>query len=303
MSESMTGRIELHPIPTLTLSDHQFLTGQAAGRAALIAGELRLPAGLGPFPAVVLIHGSGGVGANVQRWAVELNRIGVAAFVLDCFTGRGISSTIPNQSLLGGLAMIYDAYRALELLSKHCSLEPTRIVVMGFSKGGFAALYASLKRFQAHYAPKTVGFAAYIPFYARCDIHLEQDEDVADRPIRIFHGEADDWILLEPVRRYVQRLQARGKDVQLTTYPGARHAFDNPNYPDEFRFEDAEVSTHCRLAERDGEICNLETGELYTNRDPCVRRGASVGSNEAAYQQALEAVRGFLRRLFRLPLS
>jgi hypothetical protein len=35
---------------------------------------------------------------------------------------------------------------------------------MGISKGGFLALYASLKRLQRVYGPKDLEFAAYIPF-------------------------------------------------------------------------------------------------------------------------------------------
>jgi dienelactone hydrolase len=300
MAKSPTGRIELHPIHTQTLTDRQFLAGQLDGEPALIAGELRLPVGEGPFPAVVLIHGSGGVGANVHRWAAELNNFGVAAFLLDCFTGRGVTSTISDQSRLGGLAMIYDAYRALELLAQRPNVDRARIALMGFSKGGFAALYASVMRFQRYYAPEDAEFCAYIPFYARCDIRFEQDEDAANRPIRMFHGEADDWIPVEPVRRYVERLQAASKDVQLTTYPEARHAFDSPNYSPLFRFEDAEISSHCRLAEENGEICNLDTGKPFTNKDACVTRGASVGSNEAAYHHAMATVREFLRELFQL---
>jgi dienelactone hydrolase len=299
-SFGQTARIEIHPIQTQTLSDHQFLTGASDGKPALIAAELRLPDGPGPFPAVVLVHGSGGVGGNVHRWAGELNSIGVAAFIVDCFTGRGITSTIPDQSLLGGLAMIYDTYRALELLSKHPRIDKTRIAVMGFSKGGFAALYASMKRFQGYYAPSGVEFASYIPFYARCDIAFSQDENITDRPIRIFHGEADDWVPLEPAKRYVARLKAAGKDVQIATLPGARHAFDSATYPPVFTFADAELSDRCRLIEKDGYIFNLGTGKPFTHQDACITRGATVGSNPVAYEQTLAAVKSFLTITFNL---
>ena len=238
-----TSRIEIHPIQTVTLSDHQFLTGATDGAPAVIAGELRLPAGAGPFPAAVLIHGSGGVGSNVHRWAVEFNNIGMAAFIVDCFSGRGITSTIPDQSQLGGLAMIYDTYRALDVLANHSQIDKTRVAAMGFSKGGFAVLYASMRRFQGYYATGGVEFAAYLPFYARCDIAFALDENVTDHPIRIFHGEADDWVPVEPAKRYVARLQAAGKDVKITTFPGARHVFDSATYPPVFAFPDAEVAS------------------------------------------------------------
>ncbi len=300
-AQGHTTRIEIHPIQTVTLSDHQFLTGATDGVPAVIAGELRLPAGAGPFPAVVLIHGSGGVGSNVHRWAVEFNNIGMAAFIVDCFSGRGITSTIPDQSLLGGLSMIYDTYRALDVLANHSQIDKTRVAAMGFSKGGFAVLYASMRRFQGYYATGGVEFAAYLPFYARCDIAFALDENVADRPIRIFHGEADDWVPVEPAKRYAARLQAAGKDVKITTFPGARHVFDSATYPPVFAFPDAEVASQCRLAEQDGEIFNLNTGQPFTHKDACITRGATVGSNSAAYKQTLAAVKAFFTTTFKLP--
>jgi len=112
---------------------------------------------------VVLVHGSAGAGAGEVQWSQELNQIGVATFLMDCFTGRGIVQTITDQSQLGHLAMIVDAYRALELLSKHAQIDASRIAVMGFSKGGFVALYSSMRRFQRVYGPASSEFAAYIP--------------------------------------------------------------------------------------------------------------------------------------------
>jgi len=91
-----TARLEIYSIETLTLTDQQFLLGAKDGKPARIGGELRLPPGTTRIPAVVLIHGSGGVGANVDGWAQALNAMGIAALILDTFTGRGISQTITD---------------------------------------------------------------------------------------------------------------------------------------------------------------------------------------------------------------
>ena len=43
--KELAARTEVRPIETLTLTDQQFLTGDKSGKAAVIAGELRLPQG------------------------------------------------------------------------------------------------------------------------------------------------------------------------------------------------------------------------------------------------------------------
>jgi dienelactone hydrolase len=152
MSKAQVARTELHAVPTLT---QDFLTGQQKnGSSVTIAGALRIPRlGSDRLPVVILVHGSGGVGGNVDRWSQELNGVGLATFTLDSFTARGLQSTSANQALLGRLNMIFDSYRALAVLSTHPRIDPAKIVLMGFPRGGQATLYASLNRFPAHARP------------------------------------------------------------------------------------------------------------------------------------------------------
>jgi hypothetical protein len=70
--------------------------------------------------------------------------MGISTFVIDGFSGRGLTAVGPNQALLGRLNFILDIYRALDILAKHPRVDPERIALMGFSRGGQAALYASL---------------------------------------------------------------------------------------------------------------------------------------------------------------
>ena len=60
--------------------------------------------------AVILIHGSGGIGAAHARWVDELNSVGVATFLVDSFSGRCIVNTITDQSQLDTLPMMVDAW-------------------------------------------------------------------------------------------------------------------------------------------------------------------------------------------------
>src|SRR5581483_5974030 len=97
-------RNEVIPVTTVTLTDEQFLTGSRDGKPATVAGVLRVPnIEVGRVPAVVLVHGSGGPGGNIDYWQRQLNAVGVATFALDVFTGRGITRTIEDQTQLGRL--------------------------------------------------------------------------------------------------------------------------------------------------------------------------------------------------------
>jgi dienelactone hydrolase len=197
--------------------------------------------------------------------------------------------------------MIVDAFRALELLAKHPQIDASRIAVMGFSKGGFVALYSSLKRFQRTYCVAGVEFAAHIPFYPPCNTVYLEDELASDRPIRVFHGAADDFVSIEPCRSYVARLRRAGKDVQLAEYAGARHVFDNPLYTPPLFLADAVTTNRCLREERaNGEIVNIETGQPASWSDPCVARGATVGYDAVATAEATKSVKGFLAETFRL---
>jgi hypothetical protein len=97
-------RTEVRPVETVTLSTQQFLTGNQDGKPTMLAGELRIPKpGTDKLAAVILIHGSGGIGADKARWIEELNSAGVATFLVDSFSGRGIFNTINDQSQLDSL--------------------------------------------------------------------------------------------------------------------------------------------------------------------------------------------------------
>jgi dienelactone hydrolase len=299
-TRGLTVRTEIHPFETTTLTDKAFLTG-AAGTPARIAGELRLPGDLERYPAVILIHGSGGVTANVDRWARELHAIGVAAFIVDCFTGRGVAETVTDQTRLGALTMIADAYRALDHLADHRNIDPNRIALMGFSKGGFATIYAAMTRFQKMYGPRKASFAAYIPFYPACSTKYLEDEITVDAPIRIFHGSADDYVPVDPCRKYVARLRAAGRNVELTEFPGAHHVFDNPLYMPFVNPPNPKVAGFCEREERKpGEIVMAATGKSFTWDDPCVRHKATVGYDAAATAQSTEMLKDFLRAIFKV---
>jgi dienelactone hydrolase len=195
--------------------------------------------------------------------------------------------------------MMNDAFAALAVLAKHPRIDPDKIAVMGFSKGAIPSLYASMNRFQSAYAPEGASFAAYIGFYTPCNTVLIGDEKVSDKPIRLYHGVADDWVPIGPCRDYVARLKKVSANVDLVEYPGATHGFDIQTIPGTLQLPQAQTARKCRFEEKpQGVIINSDTGQPASFNDPCIERGVAVAYNAEATDAARKDVVEFLSKLF-----
>jgi dienelactone hydrolase len=288
-------------ILSLTLSDQQFLTGKKGDKPVTVAGELRIAQGNGRLPVVVLMHGSGGIGAGPQAWAGKFNSAGISTFTIDGFTGRGLAMVGSNQAALGRCNLIIDIFRSLEILEKHPAVDASRIGLMGFSRGGQAALYASVERFRRMWKTSEADFAAYIPFYPDCGTTYLNDETVAARPIRVFHGPDDDANSVSNTKKYIARLRSAGADVELTEYAGAHHTFDNPLLFGKIIETSLQSVCNCDIREiEDGLLVNTATGKPFSYDDACVQFGPHVGGDAAATQHAYEAVLSLLYEQFGL---
>lgn len=305
-------RIEVRPVETMTLSRQKVLKGDQDGKPVWIAGELRFPLktdelvpgpGAGGFPAVILLNGSGGVNPSAERWAAELNAMGVATLILDSFSGRSIAQTANanQESQLDSLAMVVDAYRALGTLAKDRRIDAKRIAVMGFSKGAVPAVYSSNLRFQRLYAAPGTRFAAHIGFYTPCHTVYRGDDRTTGKPIRLFHGQADDYIAIGPCRDYVARLKQAGADATLTEFPKAMHEFDSALMRHTHTLPEADTQRNCRWREGDdGMVVNAKTGRPYGVDDPCVVLGPQMGYDAPATLAAERDVKAFLTATFKL---
>ena len=303
MPKEVAARVEIYAIPSLTISDRQFLTGDADGKAVTVAGEFRIAQGSGRLPVVVLMHGSSGVGATTEAWVHKFNTMGISTFVIDGFTGRGLTVVGPNQALLGRLNLILDIYRSLDILAKHPRVDPERIVLMGFSRGGQAALYASLDRFNKLWNKSGAQFAGYIPFYPDCSTSYATDTEVAARPIRIFHGTPDDYNPVASCKAYVARLQAAKRDVVLTEYPDSTHGFDAGllGLSTVAVSANAQTARNCHIKEGEGGVLiNADTQAPFGYKDACIELNPHVGGNPATAEAARKAVTDFLQALFKL---
>ena len=173
---------------------------------------------------------------------------------------------------------------------------------MGFSRGGQAALYASLRQFHKMWNRSGVEFAGYVPFYPDCATTFVSDTDVVDRPIRVFGGTPDDYNPIALCKAYVARLKAAGRDVELTEYPNAPHSFDNPlGAQPAAASPNSQSVRNCTIQEEPvGVLINAATKQPFSYQDACVERGPHMGHDPEATRQVKQAVKSFVRGILKL---
>ena len=304
LADGRAGRVEFRSV---TPSGPTALVQRTAD-GAVVAGHLALPSGVtGRVPAMVIAHGSGGIlPGREDAWARRLQALGIATFAVDSFGPRGIATTARDQSQLSTMANLADALAALRLLATHPRVDPARIGVIGFSRGGQVALYSALEPLRRAVVDEAgPRFAAHVALYPSCSIPYRAAQ-VTGAPILMLLGAADDYTPPQPCRAYADWFRGRGAPVRAVEYAGAYHDFDVPEPP---RFRPALQSARACNAEVDveaGAVRRLDTGEALRGADAsaflrgCMQRGATIGGDRAALAAAERDVAEFLSAVFGL---
>jgi dienelactone hydrolase len=207
----------------------------AGGKTWATGGELRVPTGsttlAAPtrWPAVVIVHGSGGVDSRGGWYARQLNRAGFATLEIDLWAARGISGPETRPKL--PTETLPDAFAALTYLSSRSDIDPGRIGLMGFSWGGVVSMLSATAPVQAALGGPGKAFAAFAPFYPVCWAYnlvpgLEFQK-LTGKPVFIQAGAEDRYDDPDSCEKLQRSLPDAAKAlVTVTTYPGATHAWD-----------------------------------------------------------------------------
>lgn len=102
-----------------------------------LAGTLLLPAGTGPFPVVLLVHGDGAQTRGLERYTHIINAFlsaGIACFTWDK-PGTGNSSGDWLQQSMQQRAQ--ETHAAMQMLAKRKDIQAQHIGLLGFSQAGW----------------------------------------------------------------------------------------------------------------------------------------------------------------------
>jgi dienelactone hydrolase len=193
-----------------------------------IDGKLFLPPDASdskPMPLLIVVPGSLGVAASHLAHAETLTGIGIAAFVLDPFGARGVSSTVANQTHYSFAASAYDVLAAWKVLSTRPQIDAARIGAQGHSRGGSAVLTAATRRFADACVGRGKGLKAVLAAYPWSG-HQFLDPAVGDTEIRVLMGDRDEWCSPMQVQGHMQAIRLTGGKATLRLFGGAAHSFD-----------------------------------------------------------------------------
>jgi dienelactone hydrolase len=175
----------------------------------------------GKIPAVLLIHGSGGLKLEHKKfYAEEFAKMGIATIAIDSFTPRGVTSTIQDQTLVAPLAMARDAMAVLKAMADNPHIDTNKVGVMGFSKGGLTVMNLALM--------KASKFSLYIALYPACN-QFRLDPLTNTHPMLVLLGAEDKYDEPTLCKEQVEYLKEHGsKNIHLEIIPNAQHAWDVP---------------------------------------------------------------------------
>ncbi len=203
------------------------------GKTILIGARLQLPANIkGKMPAVIMMHGTGGIRYSGVYYAAALNSAGIATLEVDQWGGRGLpggASSRPEH-LGDNLPDIAGAYH---LLGERPEIDMSRVGIFGESMGGIQTLLMMTQHNSDTILGPGVHFQAAVALYPICWLYNHVPgadfKDLVNAPVRIMVGDADDYDGGgEACKELVSELAPQdAAHISVRVFPGATHIFDS----------------------------------------------------------------------------
>jgi dienelactone hydrolase len=189
-----------------------------------MVGHFAQPAGVGPWPGVLIGHDGVGLNDYQRRRADHLAEQGYAALAMDYHGGRWFSD--PQEMLARVLPMLTDPDRlrligraALDVLVAQPGVDDGRLAALGYGAG--ATVVLELGR-------AGVAFRGIAAIQPGPPVPHPAETAAIRGAVLIGIGSEDPIQAPEPLRVFTRELQDAGVDWRMNIYGGAQHAFHIP---------------------------------------------------------------------------
>lgn len=206
-----------------------------------LGAVLRVPYGKDgqKFPAVIVVHGSGGVDSRGEHYVNELNKAGYATLEVDLWAARNVKSAAERPKSV--FETLPDAYAALNFLNNDARIDGSNVGITGYSWGGVVSMLTAVKANNEKYAVNGQRFAAHAPYYPVCWIYnvapTYDFKGLTGSPVLIQGGLADEYDAPDTCEKMVAKLpEADRALVKLIMHKDATHAFERRE-PDAVAFD------------------------------------------------------------------
>lgn len=197
-----------------------------------VQAVLNVPDGKGPFPALVVIHEWWGLNDWVKEQAMKLADQGYVTLAIDLYRGKVATTPEAAHEIMRGVPedrAARDLKAAVAFLQAQPNVRKDRLGSIGWCMGGGYALDVALQE---------PTLKATVINYG----HLATDNDALKKinaSILGLFGGQDRGITPQDVQTFATQMKNDGKNIQVTIYPDAGHAFENPNNQGGYREKDA----------------------------------------------------------------
>lgn len=178
----------------------------------------------GRRPGIVVVHEWWGITKHTRDEARKFAEQGYTAFVADMFAGKTADNPTDagglSKGLMGNPAGMQARFNAaLAELSKHATVDAKKIGASGYCMGGAVVLN------MARAGADLRGVAA---FHANPATQTPAAAGSVKAKIIVLNGADDPFVKPDSIEAFKKEMDAAKVSYQFINYPGAVHAFTNP---------------------------------------------------------------------------
>jgi dienelactone hydrolase len=206
----------MHELQTVTLS-HEGIE---------LKGQMAVPTGAGPHPAVLVMHTALGLGEQMRRQAHLLASMGYVAVAADMYgggvyhsnpsaAGAAIAVVFENPALIRARTVAWHSF-----VSGLPNVDPTRIAAIGYCFGGRCVL---------ELARSGADVQAVVSFHGLLETPAPAQRGAIKGRVAVYTGAKDPYAPETHVEAFRTEMIAAEARWQLTVFGDAAHGFTDPD--------------------------------------------------------------------------